>query len=117
MNDFEQMNVNMDIETVEESEDVIYANSDMDVVIDYFWDSHGRLEEFSGPNGEHREERHADNVKIIEVKRKLKMGDLPNTIDQTVWKCYINGEKVECLDIAEYTKRKRLFIKAIVGAG
>lgn len=115
--DFEQMDAKMDIETVEESEEVIYANSDIDVVIDYVWDSHGRLEECPGPDGEHREERHADSIKIIEVKRKLKIGDLPNTIDQTVWKCYINGEKVNCLDIAEYNKRKRLFIKAIVGAG
>lgn len=111
----ERFTFNVNIETLEESEELLYSDSDIDVVIDYYWDSHGRLVEFNGPNGQQREEIHADTIRIIQINRKTKIGELIS--DEEIWTAYINGEKLRCMTIEEYRKRKRLFIKAIVGTG
>ena len=105
------------IEVLEETEELLYSDHDVDVVIDYFWDSHGKFVEFHGPNGEHRDEMHADTVRIVEVNRKLKIEDNLKPFEECIWECYVNGERIKCICIAEYNKRKRLFIKAVVGTG
>ena len=100
----------------DETEELIYSDHDVDVVIDYFWDSHGKYTEFDGPNGKSRDEIHADTIKIIEVNRKL-ICSTGVELDDCTWRCFINGEQLECLYVLEYSKRKRLFIKAVVGTG
>lgn len=112
-NGLEVLELKQEIEN--ETEELLFSDHDVDVVIDYFWDSHGNLVEFNGPNGNSRDEIHADIVRIVEHSYDWVMGDMK--IPMSCWNLYINGEKQNIMDISSYNKRKRLFIKAIVGSG
>ena len=107
--------INIHTESLNETEEVLFTASNVSVVVDYFWDSHGRLVEWDGPNGQSRDEFDAESVKIVEKKWDMKMYD--NIIPMSCWEAYIDGTKIQALDIKEYNLRKRLFIKAIVGTG
>ena len=107
--------INIHTESLNETEEVLFIASNVSVVVDYFWDSHGRLVEWDGPNGQSRDEFDAESVKIVEKKWDMKMYD--TITPMSCWEAYIDGNKIQALDIREYNLRKRLFIKAIVGTG
>ncbi|MBQ8193554.1 MAG: hypothetical protein IJZ46_05745 [Bacilli bacterium] len=99
-----------------ETEELLFSAQDIDVVIDYYWDSHGRNIDWKGPNDNHRDEIHADTVKITEYTKTVStFGSEP--YEMCTWRLYINNEKIKILDIDSYNKRKKLFITAIMGQG
>lgn len=103
------------IEHYNETEEILLSLQDIEVVINYYWDSHGKLVESDGPNGNVRDEIHAENLKIIEKRYDVKIGSI--MIPMNEWALYINNEKQKIISVESYNMRKRLFIKAIVGQG
>lgn len=108
---------NLDFHTYNETNEVIYQASDIDVVIRYYWDSHGTLHDWHGPNGNFEDNVHADTIKIVEYKYEWSIGNDTERNQTSIWKLYINGEQVDVLDVIKYQKKKRLFITAIMGTG
>lgn len=108
--------INLDIRYENEHDEILFSGNDIDVVIEYYWDSHGRLVGFNGPNGNSRDEIHADTIRIVEHTYDL-IHDNRSLGTHSDWQVYINGEKLKVLDIDSYNKRKRLFINAIMGTG
>lgn len=114
MAEFESIEI--DMQRYNETEETILSMNDIDVVIDFYWDSHGKLVEFRGPNDEQREELHVDTIRIIERSYDVKYEFSENLISCVAYDIYING-KLQPFSFDSYVIRKRLFIKAIVGWG
>jgi len=100
------------------NENVIFADFDVNVIIDYFWDAHGKLEHWKGPNGKTRDGVHAGKVEIIERETVIQWNSSEEPHSYVSWILKIDGvENNSIMTVYSFNKRKKLFIKAIVGAG
>lgn len=102
-------------EKLNEVEETVFTANDVDVVISYWWDSHGHRVEWNGPNGEFREEIHADSVRIVDKEYDLKIYD--NIYHHVCSEAIINGTVLNTLDVEYRNTRGTIYIDAIVGAG
>lgn len=107
--------ISFEFEKMNEVEETAFTAQDIDVVISYYWDSHGRPIEWKGPNGEFREEIHADSVRIVDKEWDMKMFE--NIYHHTSSVAYINGNEIQALTVEYQMKREILYIDAYVGAG
>lgn len=105
----------IEIERLNEVEKTVFTANDVDVVISYWWDSHGRRVEWRGPNGEFREEIHADSVRIVDKEYDLKIYD--NVYHHVYSEAIVNGTVLNTLDVEYRKTRGTIYIDAIVGAG
>ena len=104
-------------EKTNEQTELLLSLEDVDVVIDYYWDSHGRLIEWDGPNGRSRDEFHANTLKIVKETYTLKY-EYGGDMDWEVWHLYVDGSEMKDIgEITSYNKRKKLFLKSVMGAG
>ena len=100
------------------NENVIFADFDVDIVIDYFWDAHGKLEHWEGPNGKTRDGVHADKVEIVERETVIQWNPSEDPNSYVSWVLKIDGvENNSIMTVYSFNKRKKLFIKAIIGTG
>lgn len=106
----------IEIESTNEVEETIFTANDVDVVISYWWDSHGRRVEWRGTNGEFREEMHADSVRIVYKERDLKMHG-GNAWHEAHSEAIVDGTVLKALDVKYRKTRGTIYIDAIVGAG
>jgi hypothetical protein len=99
-----------------EVEETVFTANDVDVVISYWWDSHGRRVEWCDPNGEFREEIHADSVRIVYKECDLKIygGD---TYRHAYSEAIVDGTVLDALSVEYRKTRGTIYIDAIVGAG
>lgn len=103
-------------ERLNEVEETVFTANNADVVISYWWDSDGRRVEWRGPNGEFREEIHADSVRIVYKECDIKMfGD--NLYHDAYSEAIVDGKVLSALDVEYRKTRGIIYIKAIVGAG
>ena len=106
----------IEIERLNEVEETVFTANDVDVVISYWWDSHGRRVEWRGPNDEFREEIHADSVRIVYKECDLKIygGDMWH---QAHTEAIVDGTVLDALGVEYRKTRGTIYIDAIVGAG
>ena len=102
-------------ERLNEVEETAFSANNVDVVISYWWDSHGRRVEWNGPNGDFREELHADSVRIVDKEYDLKIYD--NIYHHTCSEAIVDGKVIEALDVEYKRGNGTIYIEAIVGAG
>ena len=113
------------METIELKRDIIsetfktlYEGDNMNVKINYYWDSHGDLHRFPF-HDKYSETRHAKRVKLEEhttVERFVK------EVELTSWRLYIDDERqpfdVYAYSIVEYDDNtSKMIVKAVVGWG
>lgn len=103
-------------ERLNEVEETVFTANNVDVVISYWWDSHGRRVEWRGPNGEFREEIHADSVRIIYKECDIKMYD-DRLYHDAYSEAIVDGTVLKALDVKYRKTRGTIYIDAIVGAG
>ena len=106
----------IEIERLNEVEETVFTANDVDVVIKYWWDSHGRRVEWRGPNGEFREEIHADSVRIVYKECDLKIYG-GNMWHQAHTEAIVDGTVLDALGVEYRKTRGTIYIDAIVGAG
>jgi len=105
----------LNIERLNETEEVLFAETDIDVIISYYWDSHGELIDWKGPNGDSVDKIHAETVKIISKEWDDKIGD--SITHGESWDIIIDGKQINA-DVNSYEmRRNKLYIDAIVGWG
>lgn len=102
-------------ERLNEVEETVFTANDINVVISYWWDSHGHRIEWNGPNGEFREEFHADTIRIVDKEWDLKIYE--NVYHHCCSEAIINGNTINALDIEYRYRDDIIYIEAIVGAG
>ncbi len=107
--------IELKTEKLNEVEETVFTTHDVNVVLSYWWDSHGRRVEWNGPNGEFREEFHADFVRIVYKEWDLKIYE--NTYHETCSEAIIDGIAVKALDVDYRLIEDTIYIEAIVGAG
>lgn len=103
-------------ERLNEVEETIFTANDVDVVISYWWDSHGRRVEWHGPNGELREEIHADSVRIVYKECDIKIYD-SNIYHEQYSEAVVDGTVLNALYVEYRKTHGTIYIDAIVGAG
>lgn len=106
----------IEIESTNEVEETVFTANDVDVVISYWWDSHGRRVEWRGTNGEFREEIHADSVRIVYKECDIKVCG-GNPYHSAHYEAIINGTVLSALSVEYRKTRGTIYIDAIVGAG
>lgn len=106
----------IEIEILNEVEETVFTANDVDVVIKYWWDSHGHRVEWRGSNGEFIEEIHADSVRIVHKEHDFKMhgGDMWH---DAYSEAIVDGTVLDALDVEYRKTRGTIYIDAIVGAG
>lgn len=104
----------LDIKNVPISKEVLYSSLDIQVHIDYYWDSHGELHRFP-KNGKYEEDLFG-SVEIIESKYQLYMGDKCIEDDGCRWLLYVDGKFFGDVDGYEDTE-DILYVDVVVGAG
>lgn len=107
--------ISFEFEKMNEVEETAFTAQDIDVVISYYWDAHGRPVEWKGPNGEFREEIHADSVRIVDKEWDMKIFE--NIYHHTSSVAYVDGNEIKALTVDYQMKREVLYIDAYVGAG
>lgn len=103
-------------ERMNEVEETVFTANNVDVVISYWWDSHGRRVEWRGPNGEFREEIHADSVRIVYKECDIKF-DSGSMYHQAYYEAIVDGTVLSSLSVEYRKTRGTIYIDAIVGAG
>lgn len=107
--------IELKTEKLNEVEETVFTAQDVNVVLSYWWDSHGRRVEWNGPNGEFREEFHADSVRIVDKEWDLKIYE--NTYHEACSEAIINGTAVNALDVEYRRVEDTIYIEAIIGTG
>lgn len=105
----------LEIERLNEVEETAFTAHDVDVVLSYWWDSHGRRVEWNGPNGEFREEFHAESVRIVDKEWDNKIYD--NIYHESCSEAIIDGNTIQALTVEYRLVNDTFYIEAIVGAG
>lgn len=104
-----------EFERFNETEDIVFTANNIKVVIKYWWDSHGRMLEWKGPNGEFKETIHADSVKIIDREWDTKIFE--SICHEECSDAVINGKTIQALTVDYRIYNNMISIDAIVGAG
>ena len=107
--------IELKTEKLNEVEETVFTAQDVNVVLSYWWDSHGRRVEWNGPNGEFREEFHADSVRIVDKEWDLKIYE--NVYHHYCSEAIIDGTAVSALDVEYRRVEDTIYIEAIIGAG
>lgn len=108
--------INLDIRNEELSKTVLFSDANINVHVEYYWDSHGDLHRFPR-KGKYEEDFHVDTVEIVESKYKLYMGDRCIISDGCRWLLYINEKFIGDVDGYDDTEEGTLYVDVIVGAG
>ena len=104
------------IERLNEVEATVFTANDVDVVIKYWWDSHGHRVEWRGSNGEFIEEIHADSVRIVYKEWDIKSYG-GNIYHDAYSEAIVDGTVLDALGVEYRKTRGTIYIDAIVGAG
>ena len=107
--------VKLKFEQLNEVEKTVFVAHDIDVVLSYWWDSHGRSVEWYGPNGEFKEEFHADSVRIVDKEWDNKI--YGSIYHESCTEAIIDNSTIQALDVEYHLFNDILYIEAIVGAG
>lgn len=105
----------VDIQRLNETEQTIFSMRNIDVVLCYYWNSHGTLVEWNNSDGNFKEELHANDVKIVFKKYDLLIEEV--LIHHSFSEAIIDGKVIPALDVAYMRRKGVIYIDVIVGAG
>lgn len=96
------------------SKETVFSGLNMDVFVDYYWDSHGRLVSFPR-NGKYQEDFLADKVEIIYSKYDVYMDDRCIDEDCESWSLYVDGNFIGDVDSYDDSEEDTLYVDVVVG--